>query len=80
MKKEIIFLTDGSKNPNLPSRRLRVYDMIPYLEDTFDTECYTLPRTIFQFLKLSKKLPSGDLFFIQKELPSLLVLFLLKLW
>ena len=80
MKKKIIFLTDGSKNPNLPSRRLRVYDMIPYLEDTFDTECYMLPRTIFQFLKLRKKLLSGNFFFIQKELPSLLVLFLLKLF
>lgn len=78
MKKKIIFLTDGSKNPNLPSRRLRIYDMIPYLEDTFDSECYTLPRTILQFLKLSKILQNGDVFFIQKELPSLVVLCLLK--
>ncbi len=79
MKKKIIFLTDGSKNPNLPSRRLRVYEMIPYLRDTFDTECYPLPRTILQFLKLRKKIVSGDILFIQKELPSFTMLLLLKL-
>ncbi len=79
MKKKIIFLTDGSKNPNLPSRRLRVYELIPYLKKTFDTECYSLPRNIIQFLRLRKKILSGDILFIQKELPSFIVLLLLKL-
>lgn len=79
MKKKIIFLTDGSKNPNLPSRRLRVYEMIPHLEDTFDMECYPLPRTILQFLNLRKIISSGDILFIQKELPSFFILLLLKL-
>jgi glycosyltransferase involved in cell wall biosynthesis len=80
MKKKIIFLTDGSKNPNLPSRRLRVYEIIPYLEDIFDTECYPLPRTILQFLKLRQSIVSGDILFIQKELPSFTILLLLKLF
>ena len=79
MKKKIIFLTDGSKNPNLPSRRLRVYELLPYLKKTFDTECYSLPRNIIQFLKLRKKILNGDVLFIQKELPSYIVLLLLKL-
>lgn len=79
MKKKIIFLTDGSKNPNLPSRRLRVYELIPYLKKTFDTECYSLPRSVIQFLKLRKIILSGNILFIQKELPSFIVLKLLKL-
>ena len=77
-KSKVVWLVDGSPNPNLPSRRLRVFAMMPLINSWFDQSHYTMPRTIFQFFKLRKFLKEAQIIILQKELPSFYILWLLK--
>jgi glycosyltransferase involved in cell wall biosynthesis len=74
-RKNLLFLTDGSPDPNLASRRLRVYELIPFIKDTFNSVCESAPRTIIETIKLRKKINATDIIIIQKELlPWILIL------
>ncbi len=78
--KNLLFLTDGSPDPNLASRRLRVYELIPLIKDTFNSICETSPRTVLDIIKIRKKINLADAIIIQKELLSSMTLLALRLF
>ena len=79
-KKNLLFLTDGSPDPNLASRRLRVYELIPLIKDTFNSNCQNAPRAVTEIIQLRKKINSADAIIIQKELLPWMTLLALRLF
>jgi len=78
MKPKIIWLLSGSADSNLPSRRLRVLEIIPYLSDVFEQKFYSVPRSLLQAFYLRGDLSNADVIVVQKELPSWFILLFLR--
>jgi hypothetical protein len=78
--KNLLFLTDGSPNPNLASRRLRVYELIPLIKDAFNSICETSPRSVIDIIKIRKKIYLADAIIIQKELLPSMTFLVLRLF
>ena len=78
MKPKVIWLVSGSADSNLPSRRLRVLEIIPFLSDFFEQKFYSVPKNLLQAFYLRRDLFDADVIVVQKELPSWITLLFLR--
>jgi glycosyltransferase involved in cell wall biosynthesis len=74
---QVLFLTQGADN-NLPSRRLRIMSILPYLK-SFDFLIDVAPVNLLKVVLILPKVFKSKLIFIQKELTPLSFLLLLKI-
>lgn len=73
----LLWLTQG-RSPKLPSQRLRVLEILPYLSGTFEQDHCPAPTTISQVWEMRRKIRAADVVVLQKELVARSVLWLIR--
>ncbi len=73
----LLWLTQG-RSPRLPSLRLRVLEIMPYLANRFEQTYCPAPTTLWRVWRLRRRLRTADVVVLQKELVSIPVMKLLR--
>lgn len=74
---KLLWLTQGNSN-RLPSQRLRVIELMPYLASQFEQTRCAAPTTIMQVWRMRQQLRATNIVVLQKELVSRVVLRLIR--
>jgi len=74
---KLLWLTQGNSN-KLPSQRLRVIELMPYLSNHFEQSRCAAPTTIMQVWRMRQQLRAANIVVLQKELVARSVLKLIR--